>query len=310
MDWFQGTADAVRKHISNYRLADDDEVLILSGDHLYRMDFREILTVMRKKKAGFVVATVPVKREEVQEFGIMRIRSDGKITAFKEKPKTVERGDSYGGKYLASMGIYAFRAAVLKKMLKSNEGDFGREIIPNSLKKHRAYAYVFKGYWRDIGTIKNFYESSIELASPTPPFDFALPEARIYTRPRFLPPLLIDGATIKSSLLSEGCTIRKAEITKSIIGLRSVINNRTVIRNSVVMGADYYDGSKRRKIPLGIGERCLIEKAILDKNVSIGPGVKIVNKHTLETFDGDNYFIRDGIVVIPKNAVIKAGTII
>lgn len=309
-DWFQGTADAVRKHMPHYHLADDDEVLILSGDHLYRMNLEEVLRFLREKKADFVVATVPVKKEEVPHLGIMQLAKDSRIVAFKEKPKTVTPKDSFKGMYLASMGIYAFRAPVLKKVLAGTESDFGREVIPHSIGQCRAYGYVFNGYWRDIGTIRSFYEASLDLTLPDPPFSFASLDGRIYTHPRFLPPLRIADSKIHHSLLSEGSRIEESEITRSIVGLRSTIQAGTVIRNSILMGADYYEEPVRGKIPLGVGKKCVIENAILDKNVRIGEGVRIGNRKKLSHFDGKNYYIRDGIVVVPKNAVIKAGVMI
>ena len=309
-DWFQGTADAVRKHMSHYHLEENDEALILSGDHLYRMDLTRLLDFMRSKKADFVVATVPVKREEVSEFGIMQINADRRITAFKEKPKVVTRSDSFKGKYLASMGIYAFRAAVLKDVLKGSESDFGKEVIPNSISKLRAYAYVFDGYWRDIGTIRSFYETSLELTLPEPPFSFSSLEGNIYTHPRFLHPLHILDSKIHDSLLSEGSRIEKSKIHHCIVGLRSVIQAGASLKNTIVMGADNYERAAAGKIPLGVGRNCRIENAILDKNVRIGAGVKISNHRRVKHADGDNFYIRDGIVVVPKNAVIKPGTVI
>ncbi len=314
-DWFQGTADAVRKHIPHYHLDDDDEVLILSGDHLYRMDLNLVLKFLREKRADFVVATVPVKKTEVSHFGIMQLNRDGRIVAFKEKPKSVTQGDSFKGKYLASMGIYAFRAPILKKVLSGSESDFGKEVIPNSISHLRGYGYVFDGYWRDIGTIGSFYETSLELTLPEPPFSFGSLEGRIYTHPRFLPPLSIADSEIHHSLLSEGSRIEKSKIQHSVIGLRSMIQEGAMIKNTIMMGADYYDGagkfsSRSIVIPLGVGRNCHIENAILDKNVRIGSGVKIANRRKIANLDGDNFYIRDGIVVVPKNAIIKAGTII
>lgn len=309
-DWFQGSADAVRKHMPHYHLEEEDEVLILSGDHLCRMDLRNLLTFMKESKADFVVATVPVKKSEVSHFGIMQLNRDHRIMAFKEKPKAVTRGDSFKGAYLASMGIYAFRAPVLKRVLEGKESDFGREVIPKSLSKFRAFGFIFDGYWRDIGTIKSFYDASLELTLPDPPFTFGSLDGRIYTHPRFLPPLSVADSQIHHSLLSEGSKIERSAITHSIIGLRSMIQEGTTIKNSILMGADYYEKASSRGIHLGIGKHCLIANAILDKNVRVGDRVKIANRGKLKRFDGGNYFIRDGIVVVPKNAVIKAGTMI
>jgi len=310
-DWFQGTADAVRKHFTHYHIEDEDEVLILSGDHLYRMDLQKMIHQLRETNADFVVAVAPVKKTEVRHFGILKMNSEGRIIAFKEKPRTVTAEDSYEGKYLASMGIYAFRAKVLKKVLEGNESDFGREVIPNSILRYQAYGHVFDGYWRDIGTIESFYEANLELAAPNPPFSFVSAAERIYTHPRFLPPSRVMGAKIDNSLISEGCLIRESEISRSIVGLRSVIRRNTVVCDSIIMGADFFEETPPKDgVPIGIGPGCHIEKAILDKNVRIGARVQITNPKEHREFDGENYFIRDGIVVIPKNAVIPPGTVI
>jgi len=310
-DWFQGTADAVRKHLLHYHLGDDDEVIILSGDHLYRMDLHKILEVLREKKADFVVAAIPVPRTEVRHFGILQADYDGRIIAFKEKPKTVVKKDGFHGKYLASMGIYAFRAEILKKVLAGSERDFGHEVIPNSISRYHAHAYMFDGYWRDIGNIKTFYETSLELTGPNPAFSFVSSSEKIFTHPRFLPSSRIMGAKIDNALISEGCLIRESEVIHSIVGLRSVIRRGTVVRDSIIMGADFLeDVHPESGLPIGIGANCHIEGAILDKNVRIGTGVHISNRKKIKEFDGEDYFIRDGIVVIPKNASIKPGTII
>ncbi|HNV85490.1 MAG TPA: glucose-1-phosphate adenylyltransferase [Candidatus Omnitrophota bacterium] len=310
-DWFQGTADAVRKHFDHYHIQDEDEVMILSGDHLYRMDLQKMIRRLRETNADFVVAVAPVKKTEVRHFGILKMNPEGRIIAFKEKPKTVTAEDSYEGKFLASMGIYAFRARVLKKILEGNESDFGREVIPNSILRYHAQGYVFEGYWRDIGTIESFYEANLELAAQNPPFSFVSASERIYTHPRFLPPSRVMGAKIDNSLISEGSLIRESEISRSIVGLRSVVRRNTVICDSIVMGADFFEEKPLKDgVPIGIGPGCHIEKAILDKNVRIGARVQITNPKKLKDFDGENYFIRDGIVVIPKNAVIPSGTII
>ena len=309
-DWFQGTADAVRKHMSNYHLEDDDEVLILSGDHLYRIDLQRIIQLLREKNADFVVATTPVKRKEVQEFGIMQLDAQARIVGFKEKPKRVTKADSYQGKYLASMGIYAFRAHILKEVLRGNESDFGKELIPNNILQYNSYGFVFDGYWRDIGTIRSYYETSLDLACPNAQFSFMSQHQRIFTRPRFLPPNRIMNTKIKGALLSEGVQIEGAKIDHSVIGMRSIIRGNVSIKNSILMGSDYYEEDAKNRIPIGIAANCVIKNAIIDKNVRIGPDVKIVNSNRLKHFDGNNYYIREGIVVVPKNATIKANTVI
>lgn len=310
--WFQGTADAVRKHMPHYHLEDEDDVLILSGDHLYRMDFQEILQYLHEKDADFVVAAVPVKKSEVDQFGILKMNKDGRITNFKEKPKEALAADMHEGNFLASMGIYAFKAKILKQVLMGDETDFGKQVIPNSLQKYKAYGYTFDGYWRDIGTISSYYEASLDLTAEHTPFQFFLPGKRIFTRPRFLPPLQIIDAQIKNSTASEGCILHQSKINHCILGLRTYISEGCVIKDSVIIGADYYDSDRpgRKKVALGIGKNCKIERAILDKNVRIGEGVVIRDASNRPDFDGDNYYIRDGIVVIPKNAIIQPGTVI
>ena len=324
-DWFQGTADAVRKHLNHYHLLPDDVVLVLSGDHIYRMDYRTILNFHEEKGADLTVGTVPVEKNEVSQFGIMSLKSDARIIAFKEKPsvgeniqnfvlpENVRRQFNLKGKselYLASMGVYVFKAAVLIELLKGKEADFGREVIPKAIDKCKAYGFVYDGYWRDIGTIRNFYEASIELTAENPPFNFYAPEGRLFTRPRFLPPSTILSCRLKNVLLSEGCILRDATIEDSVVGLRSVIREGTVIRKSVLMGADFYreEEVERTRPDLGIGKNCSLQDAIIDKNARIGNNVVIQNKKKLQEADGNNYFIRDGVVIIPRGARIADGT--
>lgn len=324
-DWFQGTADAVRKHLPHYHLKPGDRVLILSGDHIYRMDYRTILNFHERKDADLTIAAVPVERKEVGNFGILRLRSDSRITDFKEKPGTAEniqtfvipegirRGfhlKSKGELYLASMGIYVFKAEVLMDLLKGQEADFGREVIPRAIQEVETCGYVFDGYWRDIGTIHSFYEACLELTRENPPFTFFSPNARIFTRPRFLPPSTLLASRLKNALLSEGCVLRGVTVEDSVVGLRSVIREGTAIRQSVLMGSDFYQEEETEVIhpDLGIGKDCVIQKAIIDKNVRIGNGVTIRNRKNLLEADGENYYIRDGIVIIPRGAKVADGT--
>ncbi len=324
-DWFQGTADAVRKHLGHYHVRPGDRVLILSGDHIYRMDYRTILDFHTKKAADLTIATVPVERKEVGRFGIMRTRSDGQITDFKEKPGSgdniqnfvipdgVRKEFALKGKsdlFLASMGVYVFKAEVLIKLLQGQEADFGREVIPKAIHQVKACGFVFDGYWRDIGTIRSFYEASLEMTQEDPPFSFFSPSRWIFTRPRFLPPSNILSSRLKNILLSEGCILRGATVEDSVVGLRSVIREGTTIRKSVLMGADFYHDEEmiETKPDLGIGKECVIENAIIDKNVRIGNEVMIRNKKNLTEADGPNYHIRDGIVIIPRGALVPDGT--
>jgi glucose-1-phosphate adenylyltransferase len=325
-DWFQGTADAVRKHIPHYHLDSADTVLILSGDHLYRMDYRDILKFHEEKGADITIATVPVVKKEAQHFGIMQIRANGHITAFREKPSPEENISSFvipetirnafhvKGKhdqYLASMGIYVFKAKVLTDMLAGREADFGKEIIPKSIGKYNVYGYVFNGYWRDIGTISSFFEANLELTDPNPPFNFFVPNGVIFTRARFLPPVRVHGAQLKNTLLGEGCIVHGAEIEHSIVGVRAVVREGSVLKRTVMLGNDFYESERRSgKTGIGIGKNCRIENCILDKNVSIGNNVTIANSAKIEEKDGENYHIRDGIVIIPKGVTIPDDTII
>ncbi|MFZ5801864.1 MAG: glucose-1-phosphate adenylyltransferase [Candidatus Omnitrophota bacterium] len=325
-DWFQGTADAVRKHFHHYPLASTKTFLVLSGDHLYRMDYRHILDYHEKSNADVTIATLPVTKKEVSGFGIMKLKANGQITEFREKPSPKDGIEDFvipepmrevfqikgqQDRYLASMGIYVFKADVLKQALAGRETDFGREVIPKAIENFRVMGYVFKGYWRDIGTIGAFYEANIELTRPNPPFTFSSDEGRIFTRARFLPQTCIHEAEISNCLISHGCCLSGVHLEDSIIGLRSKIGAGTVVRKSVVMGNDFYEfQTPKGAVSLGIGQNCQIQGAILDKNVYIGNDVTITNQKKVHEFDGENYYIRDGIVIVPKAAVIRNGTVI
>lgn len=326
-DWFQGTADAVRKHIPHYHIEDNDTVLILSGDHLYRMDYREILAFHEKQGADITISTLPVTKRETRHFGIMQIRANGHITNFWEKPSAEDNIQSFimpetirnifgvKGKtdlYLSSMGIYVFKAKVLKDVLKGRETDFGKEVIPKAINdKYNVYGYVFNDYWRDIGTIRSFFDANIELTEEKPPFSFLAPKGVIFTRARFLPPAKITGAKIKNSLLGEGCMLYECTIEDSIVGVRSIIREGSVLKKVVMMGNDFYESDKRpNRLGIGIGKNCRIENCILDKNVLIGNNVTITNAAGVEEKDGENFCIREGIVIIPKGVSIPDGTTI
>ncbi|MDD5218675.1 MAG: sugar phosphate nucleotidyltransferase [Candidatus Omnitrophica bacterium] len=323
-DWFQGTADAVRKNMVHYGTEQPDAFLILSGDHLYRMDYRDILKFHMEKKADVTIATVPVHKKDVSGFGIMQINAGAQIIAFREKPSPTERIRDFvipetirrifkvKGKeelYLASMGVYIFEPKALKAALAGNEADFGKEVIPKAIGKFNVYGYVFNDYWRDIGTIRSYYDVNIELTKPNPPFSFLSSQGRLFTRSRFLPPSRIINANFSNAVMTEGCYLDGVHVEDSIIGLRSYILKGSVIRKSVVIGNDFYELDKPKGQPaLGIGKNCQIEHAILDKNVRIGNNVSISNKEKIEEKDGENYYIRDGIVIIPKGAVVRDGT--
>ncbi len=321
-NWFQGTADAVRRNLFHLNLKNDDIVLILSGDHLYNMDYRRLVSFHSKHNADFTVSVIPVKPSEADEFGVIRINREDRIVSFKEKPKSrdelkgfVFKGDMYGvktlpGSYcLASMGVYVFNAEVLKKVLEGSDADFGKEVIPNSIKNYNGVGYIFDDYWRDVGTIKSFYEVNMDLASGKSYMSFFY-DGSVFTRPRFLPVARILKCGIEKSIISEGSVITLAKISNSIIGLRSIVGKNCKISRTVLMGADYYEdlSSSDEPVRIGIGDGTVIDKAIVDKNARIGRNVVIRNSDKLKNFDGDNYFIRDSIVIIPKNAVIKDGT--
>ncbi len=329
-DWYQGTADAVRQNIRNLQQPDIDYVLVLSGDQLYRMNFADMLATHQRSAADVTIAAMPVTREAASGFGIMRADDSGRVVGFLEKPKTDEeaamvrtepawieaRGvQSRGRDLLASMGIYLFnRSALLDVLTKTDYHDFGREIFPASIRSRKVQMHLFDGYWEDIGTIKSFYQCNLDLAAADPPFDLMSAEAPIYTRPRFLPPARIDGATIRNSLISDGCVIgADTVIENSVVGLRCRIGRGAVIRNAVVMGSDDYDSPaamarQGQTIPQGIGDGTRIDRVIVDKNCRIGRNVRIDNEQGLESSpETPQYMICDGIVVVQKDAVLPDG---
>jgi glucose-1-phosphate adenylyltransferase len=323
--WYQGTADAVRQNMRYFLERPFDFYLILSGDQLYRMDFRALLHQHIRSGADITLATKPVHRNEVSEFGIMHSGVDRRITRFVEKPadETVLgemrmsrellnaiNFDKEQQFYQASMGIYVFNRQVLIECLENNLVDFGKDVIPNAIKDRHVSAFIYQGYWEDIGTIRAFYEANLDLTDIVPEYSFFEPDAPIYTHPRFLPGSKINGATLRQSIISDGCIISDAHLERCVVGIRSVIQSGATIRNTIVMGADYFEldsATKSGRPPIGIGRHCVIERTIIDKNARIGDGVVISPEGKPAHVDAENYFIRDGIVVIPKNAVIPAG---
>jgi glucose-1-phosphate adenylyltransferase len=334
--WYQGTADAVRRNIPYVDDHDADLILILSGDQLYRMDFQDMIRTHRENKAEVTIAALPVAEKEATACGIMRIDQTGKITEFVEKPKTAEAlakvrtdpswfqqfGISAGDRpYLASMGIYLFnRSTLVDKLLQGTTTDFGKEVLPQALRAHRVQAHMFDGYWEDIGTIGAFHKANIDLCHENPPFEFISHNHPIYTRPRYLPCSRTASATIKDSLIADGCIIgRNVVIENSVVGVRSWIADNAVIRNSYVMGSDSYESLAQQeentrdgRPHIGVGPKAVIENAIVDKNARIGPGVRILNESGIEESpeDAPHYVIRDGIVVIPRFTTLKEGTVI
>lgn len=335
-NWFQGTADAVRQYDWLFQEWDVDEYVILSGDHLYRMDYADFVHRHRETQADITISVVPMDERRASDFGLMKIDGAGRVVSFSEKPKGsalmdmkvdttvlgLSQEEAQHNPYIASMGIYVFRKEVLLRLLKESpeKTDFGKEIIPSSAQDLNVQAYLFKGYWEDIGTIEAFYHANLALTQqPRPPFSFYEEKSPIYTRPRYLPPTKMLDCQVRESIISEGCMLKNCSITHSILGVRSRVESGVVIEDAMIMGADYYDSFSERvgdasasKTPLGIGKDTIIRRAIIDKNARIGSNVQIVNKDRVEEAEREQlgFYIRSGIVVILKNATISDGTVI
>jgi glucose-1-phosphate adenylyltransferase len=330
--WYQGTADAVRKNLIHFMNHEWDYMLILSGDQLYRMDFRNIIHQHAETNADITVATIPVGRIEAGSLGIMQIDAERRITRFVEKPKEPALLDSLkllpewygpleingqGELFLASMGIYVFNRDILRRLLENTLTDFGKHILPQAIQSLRVFSFVFQGYWEDIGTIRAFFEANLDVTNELPRFNFFDMAAPIFSRPRFLPGSKINGAQIDHAVISDGCILNRAVITHSIIGLRSIVSAGTVLNRVILLGNDYYESNesiveheKAGRPPIGIGANCRIENTIVDKNARIGNNVVISPTGKPDKVDHPNYYIRDGIVIIPKNGVIPHGTVI
>lgn len=325
--WYQGTADAVRqsmKHLTKYEY---DYILILSGDQLYQMDFRELIDYHCVNESDITIATIPVNAHDAPGFGILKADDDGNITSFAEKPspdilgewksEVSDKSRSEGKEYLASMGIYVFSRNMLKKIFDSDPGDdFGGELIPNAIGKYKIMSFQYDGYWTDIGTIQSFFDANLELTQDLPKFNL-FGHSPIYTRARMLPPSKILGSYVSKAIFGDGCVVMADKIENSIVGNRSRIDKGSTLVNTYMMGADYYQNTDeivnndQHGCPnLGVGKYCYIERAILDKNCSIGDNVRILGSKDLPDGDFDTYSIKDGIVVVKKNAVIPPGTII
>jgi len=317
-DWYQGTADALRKQIFQIRSSRAKYVLILAGDHLYRMDYAPMAEFHWEHNADITVAVQPVLREEASRLGILKRGQEYRISDFAEKPtdpavlsKLVSRADEER-LYLGSMGIYLFNTQVLIELLRDNPGfdDFGGDIIPHAIHNRAVYGFDFDGYWRDIGTIRSFYEANLELACQNPPFNFFDSQRPVYTHSRFLPGSVVEDSNLKDVLLADGCQIQQAQITHSVIGVRSIIAAGTRIKDSILMGADYYleANADPAKPPIGIGSGCSIEGAIIDKNARLGANVSIRPFPAGTDITNENWVVQDGIVVIPKNGMLPSGT--
>jgi glucose-1-phosphate adenylyltransferase len=331
-DWYQGTADAVRQNL-NFIKNQGDLVLILSGDHLYRMDYRQFVEFHVRSGADITISVTPVTAGQAHEFGVMKVGRGGRITEFREKPKdaasieAMRVEESVFGEYgvpaagrthLASMGIYVFNWSVLKEMLETTSTeDFGRQVIPEAIKRKNVFAYFFDDYWEDIGTVPSFFEANINLTQPLPKFNFYDEEKPIFTQARFLPGSKILHSDVARSILCEGSIINNSRIHDSIIGIRSRIEDGCVFARTVVMGADFFESKEELALnaarglpPIGIGHGCEIRNAIIDKNARIGNGVRLINTRGVRDERTDQYCIVGGIIVVPKNAVIPDGTVI
>ncbi|MBI2566682.1 MAG: NTP transferase domain-containing protein [Candidatus Schekmanbacteria bacterium] len=318
-DWYQGTADAVRKQLVEIESSDATDVLILAGDHLYRMDYAKMLAQHFRDSADITVGAYPVPEADASRFGLLQCDDRGRITAFVEKtrdPAVLERFVCRRGldrPYQGSMGIYAFKTAMLRKLLEDRSiDDFGADLIPRAIDTLDVRAHEFSGYWEDIGTMRAFYEANLLMAAHNPPFSFYDNQQPIYTRPRFLPGSIVTSSTLDGVLLADGCRVINSSVTSSIIGLRSHVGHGCRIRNCVVMGADYYESEDSHRMPvrLGTGPCCDIEGAIIDKNARIGANVRIRPFPLGTEVNGDAWCVRDGIVVVAKDAIIEPETVI
>src|SRR5258708_2338744 len=313
--WYQGTADEVRKQLCEIESTGAEHVLILAGDHLYRMNYAEMAEFHWKTDADITVAVHPVPHEDGTGMGILKGEVGGRISDFVEKPQDRETQDRFISRvdperpFQGSMGIYLFKTHILVELLKQHPGhdDFGINIIPEAVHTHRVYGFDFDGYWRDIGTIRSFYEINLEMTSPIPPFSFYDSKAPIYTHARYLPGSVVEHSQINGVLLSDGCRIQNADITHSVVGIRTQIASGSRIKDCVLMGADYYEHKHPSAVPIGVGANCDIEGAILDKNARLGEGVIIRPFPRQTDMDREIWFVRDGVVVIPKDAEIPRG---
>ena len=325
-NWFQGTADAVRQGLIHFDNHPHEHVLILSGDQLYRMDFRKMLERHESTGADITIAALPVDRESAPRLGLLRVDAEHRITEFVEKPKDPKILDALAAAkglpsdrpFLASMGIYIFRRDVLRDCLAKTQGDdFGKNILPAAIRERKVSAFLYDGYWEDIGTIGSFYRANLDLLAPVPKFDFGLSSAPIYTRARFLPGSVVENSQVIRAIISDGCMILRSVLDDAVVGIRQRIGSECKIRRSILMGADYFETPAQRQenaranLPdIGIGGGSVIEDAIIDKNVRIGRRVTIRATGKPAEMDGPNFYVRDGIVIIPKGAVVPDGAVI
>jgi glucose-1-phosphate adenylyltransferase len=331
-NWFQGTADAVRQHLHRFTGRENDYQLILSGDQLYRMDYHKLLENHWKSGADVTICVIPKSETQATGFGLLKLGSDGKVEQFREKPKGdalhemrtdtaalgLDAAEAAKRPYVASMGIYLFKKSVLIDLLAdATMIDFGYQVIPKAIEKYDVYGFLFDNYWEDLGTVEAFYRANMDLTGSAPHFDFYDMTAPIYTRARFLPSSRIEQCEIRESIISEGSILHGARIINSVVGIRSQVAENVVLEQVLMMGADFYedesdfDYNRQLGIPnIGIGRGSVIRKAIIDKNAHIGENVRILNEQRIHSFDGPGYYIRDGIIIVPKNGIVQNGTIV
>src|SRR5687768_12573142 len=325
--WYQGTADAVRQAVRHFADHEAEYDLILAGDHLYRMDYCDLVDAHKAQRADITIAAQPVDPETATQMGIFRFDRDGAIVAFEEKPKperlaqigrSIPPGSTFATHsdehpFMASMGVYVFTRRVLVDMLHREQGlDFGRELIPNALGKYKVMPYLYRGYWADVGTIESFYDANVMLGRPAAPFRFWDPERPIYTHLRHLPASRLTDAYVSDSIVAEGGYLERCRVADSVVGLRASICSGASVSRSVILGADFYeDGEPPGDLPaIGVGKDVVLDRVILDKNARIGDGARLVNEQNVEQADGDGYWIRGGVIVVPKNGVIRPGMVV
>jgi glucose-1-phosphate adenylyltransferase len=330
--WYQGTADAVRQNLHHLDVADDDLVLILSGDQLYQMDFEELIEQHRKNKAGVTIAAKAMPTNDIHGLGLMRVGDDLSIKEFVEKPSDPELIDGLalsetvtshlsstkGDKFvLANMGIYCFEMRVLRESLDNSYTDFGKEVIPHLLGKVSLMSYVFEGYWEDIGTVNSFFEANLSLTDPMPPFNFFDQDGLVYTRARFLPASKINGLRMRNGIMAGGCIISESSFERAVVGVRSVIGSGNELHSVVMMGADYFEDDLQRQAnkdlqrpDIGVGDNCYIENAIIDKNARIGSNVRLSPEGKPDMFEQGDVIVRDGVLIVLKGGIVPDGTVI
>ena len=322
--WFQGTADAVRQAMRHVATHDAEYYLILAGDHVYRMDFSELIEAHIESDADITIAAQPVTTADAPDMGIFRFDGSGQVIGFEEKPRP-ERLEHLGSSlpagavigaappdkpFIASMGIYVFSRDVLHEILRADRAvDFGKEIIPNALSTHRVRAFFYRGFWADVGTVKAFYDVNLMLTRRGAPFNFYHPKRPIYTRPRFLPASRVSQGQLDQTILAEGCYLDHCEVTESVVGIRMSIHHGARVSRSILLGADHYE-ERASELSVGIGRHAVLDRVIVDKNARIGEGARLVNERGIMDADGDGYYIRSGLIIVPKDAVVKPGTVV